>query len=303
MNTKKLEITEIYPYIIVYNNVFDDPERMYEIVKRIGTQENELFESWNQWYSFGEKVENFGVLFDRTASEIKIIQDVETINKVQEDQKYFITELVKGFHLVNNDYIKRFNIGFDLNLKSKPKNPVGQNEADYFKTFPEEVSTWQWTGPSLCKYYVDAGKGEELEMSYHSDYIREPIITPGYKFAITTTTYINDDYEGGDLDFVIDNKLIGYKPKIGDFVVFPSGHPEILTENGKVYLHGVKNSYKSEKYFTRLYWTKFNPGDDEWFENEEKYGKEEWKNMQESIMHEYRQKVQKKDIDKCVRIR
>lgn len=296
-------VEEIYPRILVYNNIFEDPQRMYDIVKRIDTQDNQLFESWKEWYTFGMKVEDFGIWFDRTKNETIPVTDIEPKNEIQEEQKYFITQLINGFHKVNNDYIKKFNVDVDLSATSKPINPLPRGEADDFRTFEETVKTWRWTGPSLCKYFVDAGKGEDLEMNYHSDYIREPITTPGYKFAITTTTYINDDYEGGDLDFVIDNKLVGYKPKMGDFVVFPSGHPQILTEDGKVYLHGVKNSYKTEKYFTRLYWTKFHAGDPLWFENEERYGKEEWSKMQGPLMEEYRLSVQKKDIDKCVRIR
>jgi len=297
------DVEEIYPNILVYSNVFEDNDKMYEIVKSIGKSEEEIFEPWKDWYTFGEKIEEFGIYFNKTKNEMEISKDINPINKTQEDQKYFITELVKAFHLVNNDYIKRFDIDFDLTSVSKTKNPVDQNEADNFKTFPEEVPTWRWTGPSLCKYFDNAGNGSDLSMSYHSDYIREPIITPGYKFAITTTSYINDDYDGGGLDFVIDSKLIGYKPKKGDFVVFPSGHPDILTENGKVYLHGVKNLYNGEKFFTRMYWQKFHLGQDEWFENEEKYGKAEWERMQESIMQDYRESVQMKDISKCVRIR
>lgn len=299
----ELTVEEIYPRILVYNNIFEDPQKMYDIIKRIDTQDDQLFESWKEWYTFGMKVEDFGIWFDRNKNQTVALADIETKNEIQEEQKYFITELINGFHKVNNDYIKRFDLDVDLSAKSYPINPLPQGQADDFRTFTEEVPTWRWTGPSLCKYFIDAGNGEDLEMNYHSDYIREPIVTPGYKFAITTTTYFNDDYDGGDLDFVIDNKLIGYKPKMGDFVVFPSGHPDILTENGKVYLHGVKNSYKTEKYFTRLYWTKFDQGDPEWFENEAKYGKEEWAKMQGPIMEEYRQNVQKKDIDKCVRIR
>lgn len=294
---------EIYPYIVVYNGIFEDPEKMYNIVKNIENQKDGIFEEWQQWYSFGKKIENFGIWFDNSSTEMKINTDTKPQNKIQEDQKYFITELVKGFHLVNNDYMQRYNFNIDITEKIQNQHYDASESEDWKTSFPPIVPKWKWTGPSLCKYFDDAGDGKDLSMSYHSDYIREPIVTPGYKFAITTTTYINDDYEGGDLDFVIDDKLIGYKPKAGDFVVFPSGHPTIFTENGNVFLHGVKNLYGGEKYFTRMYWTVFDTGAQEWFDKQKEYGKEKWLSMQEDIMVEYREKVQKKNLDNCVRIR
>jgi len=301
--SKEFTAEEIYPYIMVYNNVFEDPERMYSIVKEIQNSEEGIFENWKPWYEFGEKVEQFGVNFNKNINKAEIMSSPETINKKQENQKYFITELIKGFHLVNNDFIKRFNVDLDINAKSDTINSVYRENVDSEEQFVDQVHTWRWSGPSLCRYFIDAGMGGDLSMSYHSDYIREPIITPGYKFAITTTTYINDDYEGGDVDFIIDNKLLKYKPKMGDFLVFPSGHPKILTENGKVYLHGVKNNYKKEKFFTRLYWQIYDPGAKEWFENEEKYGKEEWLKMQPEIMKEYRETISTKNLDGLVRIK
>lgn len=296
-------IEEIYPQILVYNNVFEDPQKMYNIIKEIDSEEEGIFENWKEWYVFGEKIESYGITFDQSVNEMKITEEREITNQKQIDQKYFITELIKGFHLVNNDYLKRFNFDMDLSSLSHPINPKSQSEADYFLTFPDPTPTWRWTGPSLCKYYENSGKDEVLSMAYHSDYIREPIRTPGYKFAITTTTYFNDDYEGGDVDFIIDNEIIAYKPKMGDFLVFPAGHPEILTKNGKVYLHGVKNNYKNEKFFTRLYWQKFDLGDPAWFENEEKYGSEEWLKMQPAIMEEYRETVATKNLDGLKRIK
>ena len=143
---------EIYPYIVVYNNIFEDPQRMYDIVKNIDSNEVGLFENWQEWYTFGKKVEDFGIKFDNFLSELKITSDGEPINKKQEDQKYFITELVKGFLLVNQDYIKRYNVDFDTNKTIQTKNPLG-SPIDYKTSFPEEVNLWKWTGPSLCKYF------------------------------------------------------------------------------------------------------------------------------------------------------
>lgn len=295
---------EIYPYIIVYNGVFEDVEKMYRIAKDIGNSEEGIFENWKPWYEFGEKVERFGINFNTSVKEMKFAWDHdEPKTDKGKDQKYFICELVKSFHIVNNDFMSRFNLDIDTLHVSNPINSMYSETYDSQQSVVSEINTWRWTGPSLCKYFDDAGKGLPLAMNYHSDFIREPIKTPGYKFAITTTTYLNDDYEGGEVEFIIDNKIFAYKPKAGDLLVFPSGHPEILTENGKVYLHGVKNNLNGEKYFTRMYWQKYYPGDKEWFENEKKYGRDEWISMQKEIMAEYMEKVQRKNLDGLVRIK
>jgi uncharacterized membrane protein YcgQ (UPF0703/DUF1980 family) len=52
-----------------------------------------------------------------------------------------------------------------------------------------------------------------------------------------------------------------------------------------------------------MYWQKYDLGDKEWFENEEKYGRDKWISMQGEIMAEYQEKVQKKNLDGLVRIK
>ena len=42
------------------------------------------------------------------------------------------------------------------------------------------------------------------------------------------------------------------------------------------------------KYLSRLYWMKYEPGDDLWFEKEEEFGKEVWESMQPDIMQKFR---------------
>jgi hypothetical protein len=56
------------------------------------------------------------------------------------------------------------------------------------------------------------------------------------------------------------DKLVKYKPQAGDLLVFPSGHPDYLTEEGKPYLHGVMPSYNKNKFLARMYWQKYQRG-------------------------------------------
>jgi hypothetical protein len=294
--TTELTFEEIYPNIVVYNNIFEDPERMYQIAKdSINNYEDAIWDKWNDWYSIGEKIENFGISFDKNVSDLKINFDIEPTSKVQEDQRYFMIELIKAFHLANNHYIEKHNF------------PIHKEEKDTVQSDGKKYQKWNWTGPSLCKYYVGSTAAgpdsERLAMRYHSDYVREAIKGPGYKFVLTTTIYLNDNYSGGGIDFAVGNKLINYKPKAGDFVVFPSGHPEYSTEDGEVYLHAAEICKENEKYFIRMFWTVYEDSSDEWKEKSLIFG-DSWQSEMNKIQGQYeKENLQRITIDNGVRLR
>lgn len=288
---------EVYPKIIVYSNVFEDVEKMSRIAKEcfIDSDQLGLFDNPVQWSIFGDYVRDIKLNFDREASEFIIKNEPSITNQRQEDQFYFIKETIKGFYAVNQDYLARF--GININNDGLEKNVV-----DLFG--PEPLAPWRVIGPTICKYNENAGNSESKAMRYHSDYIREPIQTAGFKFVLTTTSYFNDDYIGGDLDFAIDGKLIGYKPKAGDIIVFPSGHPEYLTENGNVFLHGVQKCTEGEKYFSRMYWAKYEPASQEWNDKVAEFGLEEWTKIYEGMLEDYRKDNEQREfIEGAVRIR
>jgi hypothetical protein len=71
-----------------------------------------------------------------------------------------------------------------------------------------------------------------------------------------------------------------------------------------IYLHGVMPAKHKSKYLSRMYWTKYSVGDSEWFENEEKFGKEKWQEMQKDIMQKFRdENPNKSSADKERRIK
>jgi hypothetical protein len=217
------------------------------------------------------------------------IDNLEAKTPVQQDQKDFGIEMMENFHLVTEDYIKRYNIDVDLNATSIDEEG---------RTIP----TWRWTGGTIGKYHISTDDAP-VGMRYHSDYIREQGEAPGYKFAITCTIYFNDDYEGGEVDFAMGDKLVKYKPEAGDLLVFPSGHPDYLTEEGKPYLHGVMPSYNKNKFLSRMYWQKYQRGTDAWYEKEAEFGKETWAKMQPELEEKFRQlHPQRSVIENGVRI-
>jgi|LakMenEpi03Oct11_1017367.scaffolds.fasta_scaffold00001_18 hypothetical protein len=273
MSNLDLKAIEIYPNILVYKNLFKDIAQSYKILTdSLLETEDRLFSPWTKWSVFGDylnpPIPNFD-LSDRYGN----IKNVQTKTKTQENEKNLIIEMMENFHLVTEDYIKRYSIDVDLNATSV-------NEDGNI------VPTWRCTGGTIGKYNVSTDD-YKIGMNYHSDYIRESGSAPGYKFVITCTIYFNDDYEGGEVDFAMGDKFIKYKPEAGDLLVFPSGHPDYLTENGKPYLHGVMPSYNKNKFLSRLYWEKYQKGTDLWYEKQARFGKDVWYKMQNDLRKQF----------------
>lgn len=289
MTDNNLEIVEIYPNIFVYKNLFKDISKSYKILTdSLVETEDRLFSPWTQWSIFGEYLNPISPSFDMS-DKYGNLKNIETETQIQEDQKNFIIEMLENFHLATEDYIKKHNINMDLNEKSVDEDGM-----------PTQV--WRWTGGTIGRYHL-SNENEKVGMRYHSDYVREQGHAPGYKFVITSTIYFNDDYEGGEIDFAMGDKLVKYKPEAGDILVFPSGHPDYLTEEGKPYLHAVMPSYKNNKFLSRMYWQKYQKGTDEWYEKEKEFGKEVWASMQPELEKAFRDKhPQRITIENGVRI-
>jgi hypothetical protein len=289
MINENLEAVEIYPNILVYKNLFKDISKSYKVLTdSLVETEDRLFSPWTQWSIFGDYlnpiIPNFS-MSDRHGN----LKNIKASTEIQENQKDFAIEMMENFHVVTEDYIKRYNIDVDLNEKSIDEDG-------------NSVPTWRWTGGTIGKYHL-SNKDQEVGMRYHSDYMREQGHAPGYKFIITCTIYFNDNYEGGEIDFVMRDKLVKYKPEAGDLLVFPSGHPDYLTEDGMPYLHGVMPSYNNNKFLSRMYWQKYQKGTDEWYKKEKEFGKEVWANMQPELEEKFRQEhPQRTTIENGVRI-
>lgn len=232
-----LSYTELYPNIDVYTGLLPDAEKLYKIMKQSEHDGDGKFflKKWDKWSQFG------------TYTQQKNEQDTEREHGERyEEEKYLAQRVYEAYNQAIQDYIKRHNIALpeDARLMSSS-----------FSKYDENVN--------LMK--------NNLVMQYHTDYIISERDMPGYKFLITCTTYINDDYEGGEIEFYIDNKKITHKPKAGDILVFPSTEP---------YYHGVKMIKKGNKFFIRNFIIYTFDGTQEWLENQKKYGAVRWADME-----------------------
>jgi hypothetical protein len=255
-----------YPRIHIYKNLLPNANRLVEILKESGEDRSSsyYFNQWDKWHVFGETIG--GISFN------PIYEDLVNQEKKQEEEN-LVNELENAFRVATQHYMKHYGV-----VKGED---------------------WTTMGPSICRYVseMDHCGIDYLSMKYHTDYDYIRGDEPGDKFAITCTMYLNDDYEGGEMWFALghqadsfgeeplpDEKIYIYKPQAGDVLVFPAGHPDVLSEES-TYFHGVSRTGKSkerpsDKYFIRSYYLIPFEGTREWLENEEKHGSEIWEKME-----------------------
>lgn len=100
----------------------------------------------------------------------------------------------------------------------KTNNPSG-HMPDYF---------------SINKYNTNAYMGPHVDTEDR---------TNKHKPSISMVFYINDDYEGGEIEFP--NQSIKIKPSAGSLIIFPSYQP---------YMHDPKPTKSGLKYMIPLFW-------------------------------------------------
>jgi hypothetical protein len=240
---------EIYPRVIVYKGMLPKWKEYTELLKKSENSEPKyLFNEWQDWYGFGTMM-NLPMNNPETPYAIDSEDGYALL------QKDFLETITNAYYACTSDYIKSNNI---------------------------KLPNWVNNGISICKYWVSP-PSNTMAMHYHTDYRGFDWQSPGKKYAITCTIYINDDYDGGGLSFLKEDtgEVIDYKPEAGDIVVFPSGDP---ITGGSHYFHGVDRVDNGEKYFIRCFWSYDFPGTEEWHSNIAKYGEEEWSRIDNERM-------------------
>lgn len=235
MQIDNIEYVELYPKIHLYKGLLSDTNKLYNIMKKSESESEGKYHlrTWDKWSVFG------------TYSQEKTEQDEPGEPGQQyDDEKYLSDKVKKAYKTAIDHYIENV----------KPNMPQGYHLAS----------------SSFSKYNKDViSFNQELAMNYHTDFIKSEADMPGNKFFITCTTYINDDYDGGSVEFYITDtgKKISYKPKAGEILVFPSEEP---------YYHGVKNIRNGEKFFIRNFIIYPFDGTKNWLENQKRQGAFNW---------------------------
>ena len=247
----EIKFEVIYPKVYVYRNLFKDIKGFLDSAKEQ--------EGWEKWYTFGSMLslmeqrinfENFPTL-----EEYKASRSWGPISS----QSSLTEEVGEIFYKVTSHYLKN---NPDVSLPNYSKGSA-----------------------SINIYENDAGISEHYAMNYHTDFVVPLRENPGVKFGLTTTFYLNDDYEGGEICFKINDHYISHKPQAGDVIVFPSVDP---------YMHGVRKSFGSPRYMIRCFWEFEDKGSDQWHANKEKFGEEVWEQMEKD---RYKQEIFNAQID------
>ena len=227
---------ELYPGVIVYRNMLSDPKKAYEVMmdSELNSNGRYFFKKWDPWAHFG------------TYTQAKHENDEAEKGPQYDLEKGLFDEIATSYNKAISHYFKHTGI-----------------------EIPEGA---RYSGQSWCKYFnkIDTLKNN-MTMQYHTDYVISQKDMPGEKFHTTCTFYINDNYNGGDIEFFINGDIVNHKPKAGDIVIFPSGAP---------YFHGVKTIPDGNKFFIRNFIMYDYDGSEEWLANQKKVGAYKWAKME-----------------------
>jgi hypothetical protein len=117
---------------------------------------------------------------------------------------------------------------YDFKFNDKTLGPKTEKNSELFNIYEKMYNIVKmcvddyanYWGINVCYYeafnFVKyEGQGQEFKI--HSDH------GPHYNTTVSIVVYLNDDYEGGEIQFPrLDN--LTYAPKIGDIAVFPSNY-------------------------------------------------------------------------------
>jgi hypothetical protein len=253
-----LNFNKIDNRIFVYKNPFNDLEK---IVSSLADRK------WDQWYTFGD-IHHIPLPGSVESDLFPDIAEWESYtNKIKDKDKDL--DIVNVFYNTTKHYIEE--TGLTSNNWMLGKIDIAK--------YPDAKSI---SDPNAKPFFNEIGKN--YTMSFHTDYPQESTNSPGAKQIVTCNMYLNDNYDGGEIEFKVFSEdgsyeRITYKPEAGDVVIFPSTPP---------YWHGVRETTNGDKYFVRSFWYVIDGPSEEWLENEKKYGKEVWHEMEETRKQEER---------------
>lgn len=258
------------PLVRVYKNLLPNVDKIMNtlIASEKDSSSYSLFNKWEPWNDLGTQI-SVG------------LQDYKKFNDPSFDYMYgsdeealLMKEIYDAYYLSLDNYSKEY--GLPTNLETFPDGPCFYK---YDHTLPSPT-------PNTPEY----------NMNYHTDFAFSLKDNPGKKSITTCTMYLNDNYDGGEMVFNLEPRLsrpyykrseqfsddepyysgrIVYRPQAGDVVVFPSGNPDYLSDNG-FYFHCVNRVTAGNKYFLSMFNSYEFHGSKYWQDGIDEYGKDLW---------------------------
>lgn len=261
---------EVYDKVVVYRDIFseEDIDLIYNTIKKSETvidvknfakpeessyfdyhgpepleQDDLIIKSWSTWYTYGNKT-FFSNNINKNLSEEGKIQAI-----VRE-------KILNGMKMVHNDYFNSYD-------KNSWPEYAGKNF-----NIDQEIDGMVFADIEVLQHRIN--NDSEFTIDIHTDWHEQRQDWPGPKQIATYTFYLNDDYEGGEVDFISENEksMTTFKPKKGDITAFPSGRP---------YWHSARAAHSGKnKLFIRIFACKQYIGSQSWIRGTALYGVENW---------------------------
>lgn len=263
---------QIMPQVTVYQNIFSDSElnfllkEIYEsqidMSKEDSTdpnmssyfdyhgpkpeykQDGSLIYSWKPWYTYGSKS----------------IWSFPNEDRNNHNQSMGYKIIHNAILKVHEDYLNDWKENGDWTYNIKNWD-LDTNDPECMTISELEILQHRINNETDYTIHV------------HIDWHEQRKDEPGPKQILTYTIYLNDEYDGGEIDFVDEKNLsvMVYKPKKGDITVFPAGRP---------YWHGARAvKSKPNKIFIRTFALHRSRGSEEWNEGIRNYGVVRWLEM------------------------
>jgi hypothetical protein len=230
---------------MIYANPEDSSYKDYHGPQPYDKGDGTLIQEWQPWYTYGSK----SIWGSPKNNQLNDLQSI--------GYKLLFEAILKSY----KDYVLDYS-----------KNGKWTYEIKEWEVGDTNESSIVFSNLEILKHKKNINT--KYTINPHTDWHNHRKDDPGPKQVLTFTIYLNDDYEGGEVDFVDEqNKhLIVYKPKKGDLTIFPSGQP---------FWHGARAVTSDQnKFFIRTFIVYRNPVSKEWMDGLRINGPARWMEME-----------------------
>lgn len=269
---------EIMPKVIVYQNMYEKINEVYEVCRDSETDSSHI---------------------EKAKTENSLTHDMHGIDPISYDFPHIIRKWVPWYEIGTRSSFT-FSDGESLDttylkqaaVQKRVCDAIDKALKDYSDCWSNEdwpiyAKNWTYKGSKklnsenrkeaifgtldILKHYYDVE--QDFALPWHTDAHYHRIESPGMKSVVTVTVYLNDNYDGGEVQFLNEesNTLTTYKPKAGDITIFPSNNP---------YWHSAMPVKNHNKYLLRSFILVDYEGSEAWHNGLKTYGAEEWEKME-----------------------
>lgn len=192
--------------ILYFTKIIKDPKKYISILEDTENNKNysSVISSWETWNS--SYTEDPLDVYEYGLRKKIIPQEIDLLDtSIKENALYLINEMQNATIYARNEY--------------KRINNINDNIYGYLNFNIQKYKAGATMGP-----HCDTQDGDQT-----------------LKYSLVT--YLNDDYEGGEIEFL--NQNIKIKPEAGSLIIFPSCQP---------YLHSSNVVKSGWKYMSPTFW-------------------------------------------------